>query len=192
MADFNQAVALVLKHEGGYVWNLNDPGGPTNFGITAAVYSEYIGRVADADAVKKMTVQQARDIYRGKYWQAIKGDSIASQELANHCLDMAVLRGVGAASKAMQTALGIKADGVVGNVTITALNANLPAVFLNVFRSLCIRAFAAIVVGRPASVEFLSNWCKRAEEMTETVNALLQRTSSQAPVALAQPSSAKA
>ena len=34
MADFNKAIAIILKHEGGYVNDPDDPGGETNMGIT--------------------------------------------------------------------------------------------------------------------------------------------------------------
>ena len=184
MADFGRAVELVLKHEGGYVWNLNDPGGPTNFGITQAVYSDAIKRIASPDDVKKMSVETAKFIYRQKYWL---GDGIASQEVATWLLDMSVLRGITAAVKSAQTALGLTSDGKCGPATLAAINKADDAVFLNNFRSQCVMAFANIVAARPASVEFLQAWLRRAEEMTATVNALCQKTPPQAAPAAAPP-----
>jgi len=37
---FDQAVEVILKHEGGLADNPNDPGGITNFGISKRSYPE--------------------------------------------------------------------------------------------------------------------------------------------------------
>jgi hypothetical protein len=40
MSGFDEAVKMVLKHEGGYVNHPSDPGGETNFGISKRAYPE--------------------------------------------------------------------------------------------------------------------------------------------------------
>ena len=34
--NFEECMARLLEHEGGYVWHAQDPGGETNFGVTRA------------------------------------------------------------------------------------------------------------------------------------------------------------
>lgn len=68
----------VLKSEGGYTNDPRDPGGPTNFGITLADYRAYINRSGTAVDVKNMTIDQAKTIYKSKYWDKVNGDNLPS------------------------------------------------------------------------------------------------------------------
>ena len=34
MADFDEAIKVIFKHEGGYVYDPDDPGGETKYGIS--------------------------------------------------------------------------------------------------------------------------------------------------------------
>ena len=172
MADFETALKMVLQHEGGYVDNPNDT--PTNYGITQAVLADYVGHSVTKDEVKNLSMSTARKIYFERYWKRIKADTIEAQDVANHVMDMAVLRGVVAAGKAIQTAVGgVKVDGVVGPVTIAALNRAPAPGFLISFMKLCVSAFANIVTADPRKLEFLRNWCSRALEMSAAVSTLL-------------------
>lgn len=84
MADFEQAVALVLKHEGGYTPGLpDDPGGETNFGI-AKKYHPNVD-------IKNLTAEQAKEIYQQEYWRF---DDVVNQSTANCLLDCAVNQGL--------------------------------------------------------------------------------------------------
>lgn len=175
MANFDEAVIAVLDNEKGFVDHPLDRGGPTNYGITQATLSRYLKRPATVDDVKLMPLSTARAIYRAEYWQAIKGDDIQSQEVANYCLDMAVLRGVGAAPKAIQTVLGVSADGAIGPKTIAALNAYKPSRFLLDFYRVCSRAFVNIVVANSPQVVFLNGWLNRLDRMYEAGLKLITR-----------------
>lgn len=55
-----KAIEFVLRHEGGYSNDPNDPGGETNWGISKRSYP-------DRD-IKNLTIDQAKDIYYNDYW----------------------------------------------------------------------------------------------------------------------------
>lgn len=84
MADFQLAVALVLKHEGGYVNDPADPGGETNFGISKRSYPNV--------DIKALTAEAASTIYERDYWKPYMA-ACSDQHLANALLDTAVNQG---------------------------------------------------------------------------------------------------
>lgn len=63
------AISETLKWEGGYTNHPQDPGGPTNWGITLADAKKYWKKGATAQDVKNMPKQVAIDIYASKYWR---------------------------------------------------------------------------------------------------------------------------
>lgn len=76
--NYDYCLREVLKSEGGYTNDPNDKGGPTNFGITLADYRLYINKAGTAEDVQKMSLDQAKSIYRAKYWGAMKCDDLPS------------------------------------------------------------------------------------------------------------------
>ena len=65
----DQAIRTTLKWEGGYVNHPNDPGGPTNWGITIADAKKYWKPDPSLQDMKKMPIEVAIDIYVTKYWK---------------------------------------------------------------------------------------------------------------------------
>jgi lysozyme family protein len=112
MSGFDEAVKMVLKHEGGYVNHPSDPGGETNFGVSKRAYP-------DVD-IKNLTEEEAADIYRADYWNKIKGD-LLPVPVAILVFDWAVNSGVSRAVKALQTVVNADADGVLGSRTVAAV-----------------------------------------------------------------------
>lgn len=90
--EFDAAVERVLTAEGGYVNDPNDNGGATNYGISSAANP-------DVD-VKNLTPEQAKAIYRERYWNAINADSLPAALRAT-AFDAAVNQGVGWTRKAL-------------------------------------------------------------------------------------------
>lgn len=76
--NYDLCLKEVLKSEGGYTNDPADPGGPTNYGITIHDYRSYINPHGTAHDVKEMTVDQAAQIYKTKYWDAVNGDELPS------------------------------------------------------------------------------------------------------------------
>lgn len=60
---FEECVEIILKHEGGYVANILDPGGETKYGISKRSYP-------DLD-IKALTQRQAIEIYRRDFWEKL-------------------------------------------------------------------------------------------------------------------------
>ena len=76
--NYDFCIKEVLKSEGGYTNDPHDAGGPTNFGITIADVRMYVKEDATADDVKRLTLDQAKAIYKSKYWRAVNGDQLPS------------------------------------------------------------------------------------------------------------------
>ena len=56
--NFDKCLDLVLKSEGGYVNNSQDPGGVTNLGVTQRVLEEWLGHPVDDKIMRNLTVDQ--------------------------------------------------------------------------------------------------------------------------------------
>ena len=73
MAKFNLAIGKILQHEGSrYTNHPADRGGPTKHGITLGVLKRYRKGRTTAEDVKKLTVDEAKEIYKAKYWNPIR------------------------------------------------------------------------------------------------------------------------
>jgi lysozyme family protein len=119
-SNFDRSLVLVLVHEGGYVDHPKDPGGATNMGITFAVLQAWRGKKITKADVKKLTRKEAAAIYRKQYWDAVRGDELpAGVDYA--VFDFAVNSGVSRAAKFLQAAVGVAADGHIGEITLEAV-----------------------------------------------------------------------
>lgn len=93
---FDDAVAFTLKHEGGF--NPSDANGsPVNFGINQKYHPEV--------DVRKITQDQARDIYKQKYWNAIGGNNL-DPKIQRIAFDTAVISGPDFARKLLEQSGG--------------------------------------------------------------------------------------
>lgn len=113
MSGFDDAFRRVIGHEGGYVNHPRDPGGETKFGITKRTYP-------DLD-IRNLTLDDAKAIYRRDFWNKLRLDEMPA-EIGFDLFDAAINHGRGNAIRFLQRAAGVAADGVVGPVTLAAIN----------------------------------------------------------------------
>jgi len=118
MIDFDAAIDRLLSHEGGYTNDSRDPGNwtggaigvgklkGTKFGVSAASFP-------DVD-IRNLTREQAKKIYRRKFWEAVKD---VSNAVRYQMLDAGVHHGTHRAIKLLQEAVGAKADGAWGPIS---------------------------------------------------------------------------
>lgn len=118
--NFAASLSHVLKHEGGFVNHPNDPGGPTNKGITLATFKRYVKRNATVTDLKNLTIDQAGIVYRKQYWDRVKGDDLPSG-VDYAVFDFAVNSGPARAAKYLQAVVGVTQDGKIGPKTLAAV-----------------------------------------------------------------------
>jgi len=121
--NFARALSLVLVHEGGYSNHPADPGGPTMKGIIQRVYDGYRrSRGLALRPVREITQAELEEIYRRQYWDAVRADDLPPG-IDYVVFDGAVNSGPAQSAKWLQRALGLPADGQVGEVTLAAARA---------------------------------------------------------------------
>ncbi len=117
---YDVCLPLLLAHEGGYTNHPSDPGGPTNFGITIADYRKYVKANATAADVRAMRLDDAKTIYRDKYWNAQRCDALpVGVDYA--IFDYGVNSGIGRSGKVLRRVLNLPDDtSVVSDAVIAA------------------------------------------------------------------------
>lgn len=156
MAQFEPAVEKVIANEGGDTVTdiAADRGGLTKFGISQNAFPHV--------QIETLTREQAKYIYKSNFWDKVRGDEIVDQSVAEAIFDTAVNMGVGAAIKLVQTTLGVKADGILGPVTIKAINQASVRDFRSSFTLTKIARYAQICNTDKSQRAFLLGWINRA------------------------------
>lgn len=156
---FRHAVEVVLRHEGGYVYDPRDPGGETMYGISKRSYPHL--------DIANLTRDQAVEIYRRDWWERYGYGELASLEVATKVFDLAVNTGPGTAHRLLQEALvflghQLVVDGVLGPKTLAAANAEEPQRLLQVLRWKAAERYFSLAERRPENRAFLLGWLRRA------------------------------
>lgn len=165
MANFNEAIALVLKHEGGFSHHKDDPGGATNMGITYSTYRQYavqLGLTVSIQALKNLTINQVAKIYKIGYWDKIKGDRIKDQQVANLIFDSYVNMG-NQAIRIAQGEVGLLRDGKFGELTLAAINKADPKILFNRIKQARVLFYRSLVMRKPNMKVFAKGWSNRIE-----------------------------
>lgn len=122
MANFNVFLRKLLRLEGGYVNHKNDKGGCTNKGVTLNTFRKYYGAGLDCNDLKGITEDQVSNIYKSGYWDVCNADKIADSNLAYLLVDFAINSGPKTAIKVLQDIVGVEVDGVLGKISLSAIN----------------------------------------------------------------------
>lgn len=114
--NFDKAVTMLLRHEGGYVNDPSDPGGETKYGISKRSYPD--------EKISDITKSRARDIYFKDYWQPCGCEELPSG-IDIMIFDCAVNQGRSFAVRTLQHSVGTTVDGILGPKTrAAAIQAN--------------------------------------------------------------------
>lgn len=178
--NYDAALARLLVHEGGYTNHPSDPGGPTNFGITIADYRRYVKPNATATDVKAMKIEEAKSIYRSRYWDAQRCDDLpAGVDYA--MFDYGVNSGIGRSKPVLQRCCGVAADGVVGEETIKAVQSRDSTALIN---AICDERLAFLKRLKTWPV-FGAGWGRRVAEVRAAALSMAAREPASPPPAAA-------
>lgn len=138
----------------------DDNGGLTYAGITRKNFPKWPGwaLIDRGDAVPERLVS---DFYRDEFWLPVSGPQIVNQRIATSLFSFAVHAGVRPAIKRAQEALCVPADGIIGGITLFALNTADPALFLARFALAKIAKYRDICTADPTQKKFLLGWVNR-------------------------------
>jgi lysozyme family protein len=170
-------IASLIQREGGFVNHPSDRGGATKYGITIGTLRDWRRKPVGVPDVQNLSVEEATDIYRNRYFTASGFDQIKDPEFLELMFDFAVMSGVGGATKGLQNAINAipgfdcgAADGVMGPRTLAAmLNAehrNAEALF---YRVKCERyeALLRFIGADHNQADFAAGWANRLDKLQD-------------------------
>ena len=156
--NFDAAFDKLLGHEGAYSNHPNDPGGETMWGVTIAVAREngYTG------SMKELPVDVAKAIYKKRYWDAVQADRLPDA-VRYSVFDAAVNSGPKQAVKWLQRAVGVADDGVLGKITLNAVDAASTDALIRRMNATRLR----FMTGLPNWPSFGKGWARRIADLLE-------------------------
>jgi len=140
--NFVRALHHVLEFEGGWTNDPQDPGGPTNMGITLEVYAENKGLKLNSrnrgevmTELRNIPEALVRDIYFRRYWVKARCPDLPNSIAFIH-FDAAVNHGPGRAVRMLQQAARVDVDGEIGPLTIAAVREGEQAIIVETYSNI--------------------------------------------------------
>jgi lysozyme family protein len=177
MSNYECAFDYILRTEKGLVNNSHDNGGITKYGISLRFLRSIslerlklygIFEVPTAQTIIELTLEQAKKIYKGEFWDCAPFDKISNQEHANYIFDMAVSIGIAPAIKCLQRACwsvikkrDLIDDGILGDKTLATLKV-CGFLIMPAMRSERAGYYRLVVQHSTDEKEFIDGWLTRA------------------------------
>jgi uncharacterized protein (TIGR02594 family) len=173
---FDAALAHVLEMEGGYTNDPYDPGGPTNKGVTLAVYRRFLGERGKAlsdneliDRLRAISASEVREIYATRYWSPSRATEMSPGIALMH-FDASVNHGLRGGAELLQRAAGVTVDGKIGPITMGAVQAASPLELLERYAGHRRQRYRAL----PHFWRFGRGWLNRVDKTLQRARAFQQ------------------
>lgn len=161
----------ILAHEGPLSNDPIDRGGLTAFGLSFADLTDLLGHPPTLEDAKAVTRERARAFFHARYLAPYA--CVFDARLRQLLVDAAVLNGgkdgKGWTARTIQAVVGVKQDGAIGPLTLTAINATDPRAAMKAFtRRRVSRLLTTALSDVPAHIRattqlrFLAGWIGRA------------------------------
>lgn len=181
---FEAALAFVLSVEGGYSDGItaaskHDRGGATNHGISIEILRLWRDNPGlKAGDVLALTIEEAKTIYRGWYWDMMNLDQVVDLRLKMLLFDQGVNRGVGTAVLGIQKVLSedfgyqLTKDAMMGPKTLQAINQADPLSLMIEYLHQAQHGYVKIVLSNPSQIVFLKGWLSRTQKLMKLLLGL--------------------
>lgn len=159
MASLIYFAPLLKRLEGGYAGNI-DGKTCTMKGITLEVYQKHFGKHKTCSDLKRISDTEWYTITKADYWDVVRADEIANQNIANIIVDWVFNSGK-SVIKRIQKIINVTPDGIVGKITLSAINnAEQEELFYKIKASR--KAFYDEIIERnPSKAKFRKGWYNR-------------------------------
>lgn len=167
-SNFDQCLALLLKHEGGWVDDPHDPGGETNMGVTKKTWEDWVGHPVAPGSLKSLTVADVAPLYKARYWDKVRADDLPDG-VDYAVFDYAVLAGPARAARQLQQCCRVAADGIIGPKTLAAAKTADPVALI---RCICDNRLAYLKT-LPTWTRYGNGWGNRVADVSKTAQRMV-------------------
>lgn len=175
---FDQAHAFTQQWEGGSKLTMDpdDPGGATKYGISYRFLKDL--PLSDADLnldgeitwqdVAALDEEHARGIYRAYFWNRLRLDFMPPA-LAMVLYDTAVNCGRTRAAIWLQTALGVRVDGIVGPKTVAAVQAADSRELIGAVLLSRVKHYCHLAIKQEWGEKYIDGWLNRSADLVMAI-----------------------
>ena len=176
---WHHAIEYVLRHEGGFVDDPNDDGGPTHYGVSLRFLKDIgmdINDDSDIDIkdVQELTLNDVKLIYKQYWWDKYEYTRINDRLIAAKVFDLAVNMGAHMAHKILQRACNeiseapIADDGILGEITLAVVNILIEKgrreELLSEIKEEAASFYILLVMEKPKFKRYLKGWLARVND----------------------------
>lgn len=148
----------LMKYEGGYVNDPDDPGGETRYGISKRSYPD--------EDICNLTQTRAMEIYYLDYYMKLRIPEMKDDRVAWQIFDFGVNAGISRAARMVQRIVGSYPDGVIGEKTLEKINNYSGEYPLHIeFKSERMKYYMMLTEKRTKNMKYLKGWIFRALEL---------------------------
>lgn len=177
MSDFDLAIPIILKHEGGWCDTPGDPGGETVFGwsmrtiLSLGLTPADLGLNISAftpGCLKGASVEACKKLYKIHFWDKIGCGNIYDQDVATKIFDASINMGIKRGSLLAQKAANacgksLVVDGSLGSKSYAAINSCTPKTYIAAYAAEMSNFYLDLIAAKPELAKFKKNWLRRAQ-----------------------------